>query len=44
MKEEVPAYQKLIDKETNFLKTNIKIHQRKMKKMGKENGRLLFEF
>ena len=44
MKEDVPIYHKLMDKETNFLKNNVKIHQRKLKKFGKENGKLLHEF
>jgi hypothetical protein len=33
-----------MDKQMNYLKTTMKIHKRKVKNFGKENGELLTEF
>jgi hypothetical protein len=41
---DVSLFNSIMEKQMNFLKTTMKIHKRKLKNFGKENGELLTEY
>ena len=41
---DVTPFNSIMEKQMNFLKTTMKIHKRKVKNFGKENGKLVTEY